>query len=127
MKRHILALFLGLPLLTGCGWLSSPALQPVSKSNVAAVEVTLTTAVRLANVCLGMTVGPCAPGTPLRAKIITDIHAADAAFLQVQADNDAGKSVTMTAINLAITELTAETPLVPALTPAAATAVTPAK
>lgn len=95
--------------LATCGQNVTPG-KPVSKADIAAAEISLTSAIRLANVCLIAAAGPCATGAPLRAQLIADIHKADAAFLKVQADNNAGLPVSLTAMDLAISEITSETP-----------------
>jgi len=86
--------------------------KPVSKADIAAVEVTLTSAVRLANACLTMPTGPCRDPV-LRPNLIADVRKAGEAFYKVRADNDAGQSVSLTALNLAITQLVATTPAIP--------------
>lgn len=97
--------------LVGCTG-NTPVTAPASKSDIAVVEVALTAAVKLANNCLNMTTGPCKTNAVLRASMIADIHKADAAFLRVQSDNNAGKLVTLTALNAVLAQITSETPVV---------------
>lgn len=96
---------------TGCGQ-NVTANAPVSKADIAAVEVALTSAVRLANVCLAQAVGPCTDPV-LRPRLIADIGKAGQAFHQVQADNNAGLSVSLTAVTLAVSLIAADTPVIP--------------
>lgn len=107
MKRLI---FAGALLLSGCAGLTS-ANAPVSKADIAATEVTLTSAIRLANACLNLSSGPCHQ-QPLRANLIADIQKAGAAFHQVQADNNAGKPVSLTALNTLVGQISSATPAV---------------
>lgn len=86
---------------------------PVSKADIAAVEVSLTEAVRVANICLAQSVGPCTVPTT-RTAIIADVHSAHDTFKQVQRDNNAGLPVSLTALNVILSRLTSETPAVPA-------------
>lgn len=94
--------------LAGCAGLQS-ASAPVSKADIAAAEVTLTSAIRLANACLNLPAGPCSQ-QPLRATMIADIGKAGTAFKQAQSDNNAGLPVTLTALNVAIGQISSETP-----------------
>lgn len=94
--------------LAGCAGLQT-ASGPVSKADIAAAEVTLTSGIRLANACLNLTTGPCTQ-QPLRANMIADIAKAGSIFKQVQADNNAGLPVTLTALNVAIGQLSSDTP-----------------
>lgn len=88
------------------------ATAPVSKADIAALEVSLTEAISVANTCLAQTVGPCVtPAT--RATVIADVHTAHDAFKKVQADNNAGLPVVLTAVNLAMSKLTSDTPAIP--------------
>lgn len=94
--------------VTGCGQ-NVTANKPVSKADIAAIEVTLTSVVRLANVCLQQPVGPCTSPT-VRPKLIADIHKAADAFYKVRADNIAGLPVSTTALDLAMSQIVADTP-----------------
>lgn len=106
MRRTIPVLFCALLATAGCG---SSATKPASKADIAAVEVSLTSAIRLANTCLAQTVGPCRV-TATRAKLIADIHTAHDAFKQVQAMNAAGTPVTLSLVTTAMSQLVADTP-----------------
>lgn len=83
--------------------------NPVSKSDIAAVEVTLTEAIRMANVCLNSGVGPC--GKPVtRSVIINDELRAFTAFKTLQEANPSDKGMALTALNVALDQLTMDVP-----------------
>jgi hypothetical protein len=107
----ILASVVVLGTLMGC---STPAaLAPVSRADIAAIEVSVTEAERVAKICLDQTVGPCTvPGT--RLVIIRDAHAAHDAFKRLQVASAAGAPAAMVAVQEALRLLTAETPAVSA-------------
>jgi hypothetical protein len=95
--------------LMGC---STPAaVAPVSRADIAAIEVSVTEAERVAKICLDQTVGPCTvPAT--RAVIIRDAHAAHDAFRRLQVESAAGAPAAMVAVQEALRLLTSETPVV---------------
>ena len=113
MKRSFTA-FLVLSLMIGlaaCGQkpVLTAAFAPVSKADIAVAEVALTEAIRVANTCLKIEIGPCnVPAT--RKVIIADVHVAYDAFKRLQAATDAGSSAAMVVVNEAIRALTAATP-----------------
>jgi len=107
MRPLVLILF-----LVGCGTNVTPS-APVSKADIAAVEVTLTAAVNAANTCLNLKAGPCT-SPAVRTPMIADIHAAHDTFKQVQRDNNAGLPVSLTALTAVLSRLATETPVAPA-------------
>lgn len=89
--------------LASCGVNST---QPVSKAEIAATEVSLTEAVKVANLCLAQAVGPCTvPAT--RLAIIGDAHSAYEAFKILQSSKSPAAT---TALTIAIAQLIRDTP-----------------
>lgn len=112
MKPPFLVLFL-LGLLAGC---SSPLVKPVSLADIAAIEVTLTEAERVAGIythaapCAVPAVQPCAI-PKLVLTIRADAHAAHDRFKELQAATVAGRPAAMAVLTTALNVLTAETPV----------------
>jgi predicted small lipoprotein YifL len=109
--------------LAGCGSNGSlsSATAPVSKADIAAVEVSLTTALNLANKCLGATPAqalvPCQSPT-LRAVMIADEHKAVQAFTTLQNASADGQPAALAAVNVALQQLASETPSAATAVPA---------
>lgn len=111
MRRLIPLLFLTL-ILAGCGNATTQtATAPVSKADIAALEVSVTEAVKVANLCLTNKVGPCGVVTS-RAVIIADIHEAGDAFHRLQTASASGQAAALAAANEALLQLTNVTPVI---------------
>ena len=109
--RYIKVIGLGLALLAlnACAGPAPTPYTPVSKAQIAAVEVALTAALNTANTCLKQTVGPCASKT-IRPKLIDSEHKAVTAFMTLQSASAEGQPAALAALNIYIAELTAATP-----------------
>ena len=116
MRSPFLVLFL-VGFLAGCGNSATGPTgavnRPVSRADLAALEVSTTEAIRLANRCLELKVGPC--GDPAsRLAIIADEHKAVDAFRCVQSASAADQPAAVALANEALAQLTAVTPPIPA-------------
>lgn len=118
MRSIVSSLFLSAALLAGCAPTAgtdpaSVVNAPVSKAGIAALEVSVTEAIRVANLCLLQRVGPCGV-QDTRTAIIADEHAAADAFKQLQAAPASGQPAAVALVNSILSRLTTETPPIPA-------------
>lgn len=116
MKTRIHVLFLA-GLVAGCagtaGVTPASVNAPVSKSQIAAVEVSTTTAINLANRCLSLNIGPCGVAAS-RATIIAAEHEASDAFDRLRTASASGQPAALAAANEALRQLAVLTPPIPA-------------
>lgn len=112
MKRKIV-IMAGALALAGCMSNGTNSQAPVSKAKIAAVEVSTTTAINLANRCLSLNIGPCGVAAS-RLQIIAAEHEANSAFLRLQQASADGQAAALALANEALRQLAVLTPPVPA-------------